>query len=252
MTSDAFTQAGRLIGEELEVHAFLERLVEILIRHTSATRGYLVLQTPEGPLVEVAAHRVGNDIDGPAIRSRLPSHHPDLCVPALNYSLRTREVLALVDPSGDHRFRSDARLHERAPRAMLCLPIGRLSATNGVLVMESDTFSHAFDADSVEALRVLSAQAIAAIENVRLTSDLGSLSDDVTHLRERARALTALAETDPLTGVANRPGMQSAFQAAMKALAAHTEPSAERQLGGAVLRSRRVQVGQRSSRPRGR
>jgi diguanylate cyclase (GGDEF)-like protein len=229
--SDTFAQASMLIGQELEVHEFLERLLEILLRHAAATRGYLVLQSTDGPMVEVAAHRVGDLIEGPTVRSRIPGDHPDLCIPALSYTLRTHEVLALVDPASDHRFRSDSALRERSPRALLCLPIGRPSATNGVLVMESDTFSHAFDVDSVEALRVLSTQAIAAIENVRLSSDLGSLADDVANLRARAAALTAQAETDPLTGGAIRNGLQAGFQAPMKALGAAPAGGETRQVG---------------------
>jgi diguanylate cyclase (GGDEF)-like protein len=146
----------------------------------------------------------------------------------VNFVLRTRQVLSLTDPAEDRRLRADPDLRDRAPRALLCLPIGRPRAASGALVLESDTFSHAFESGRVEALRVLSEQAISAIDHARLSSDLSTLSDDVAELRSTAATLTTQAETDPLTGVANRLGLESRLQTAIRA--AHA-PSARRASG---------------------
>jgi diguanylate cyclase (GGDEF)-like protein len=189
----------------------------VLMRHTEATRGYLVLGSQTGPIVEVAAHSEGDSVLVDRLASSVPTDHPDLCVPAVHYVLRTRDVLSVVDPAADRRLRSDAALRTRAPRSLLGLPIGRSNATSGVLVLESDTYSHAFEPERIEALRVLSAQAISAIDQARLSSDLSTLNDDVAELRATASELATKAETDALTGVSNRAGMETRLHAAIKA-----------------------------------
>lgn len=205
----AYAEATRLLGQELEVRELLERLVEILVRHADATRGHLVLESAGGPVVEVAA-RVDDDrvhvtpLPAPAL-----AEHDDLCAPAVHYVLRNGTPLSLVDPADDRRLRADPSLRRRAPRALLGLPVGRPTGASGVLVLESDQLAHAFEPGRVEALQVLSDQAIAAIDHARLSSDLSTLAGDVAELRSTAAALAAQAETDPLTGVANRLGLES-------------------------------------------
>lgn len=228
-TEQTFAEATRLLGQELEVRELLERLVEILMRHADATRGHLVLESPQGPMVEVAAQLE----DGVAQVTPLPppdlGEHDDLCAPAVHYVLRTRDVLSVVDPAEDRRLRSDDDLRRRAPRALLCLPIGRATGATGVLVLESDRYRHAFEAGRVEALHVLSEQAIAALDHARLTSDLSTLADDVAELRSTAAALAAQAETDPLTGVANRLGLEARLTSALPG----PRSSTDRRSGGA-------------------
>jgi diguanylate cyclase (GGDEF)-like protein len=232
-TADTLVEASLLIGQQLELHEFLGRMLEILARQANASRGFLVLQSPDGPRVEAAVHRDGDMLVVAPPTAGALDQHADLCVPALSYVLRTRETLAVVDPAADRRFRQDERLRNRAPRAMLGLPIGRPGGVHGVLMLESTTFTHAFEPETVEALTVLSTQAIGAVENVRLTSDLSSLADDVAHLRAKAAALTSQAETDPLTGVANRAGLKAGFHAAMRAAAERhgDDDERDRQLG---------------------
>jgi diguanylate cyclase (GGDEF)-like protein len=129
--------------------------------------------------------------------------------------LRTRQVLALVDPAADRRLRADAGLRDRAPRALIGLPIGGTTGTPGAFLLESDERADGVEPARVSALRVLAAQAIAAVEHARLTSDLGALAQDVADLRSTADSLSTLAETDALTGVANRLGLESALRAVM-------------------------------------
>lgn len=215
-TTETLAEASSLLGQELEVREFLERLIEILIRHTEATRGWLVLQSGAGPRVEVAGRVVDSTLEIAPLDSVSLEDHTELCRPAVNYVLRTRQVLSVVDPASDRRLRADLSLRNRSPRALLGLPVGRSGTTTGVLVLESDTYTHAFEPARIEALRVLSAQAISAIDQARLTSDLSILSDDVTELRQTADTLTTRAETDPLTGIANRAGMEARLHAAIR------------------------------------
>ncbi|MFP4513402.1 MAG: diguanylate cyclase domain-containing protein [Acidimicrobiales bacterium] len=216
-TTETLAEASSLLGQELEVREFLEGLIEILMRHTEATRGWLVLQSGTGPRVEVAGQVVGDTVEIAPLGSVSLEDHAELCRPAVNYVLRTRQVLSVVDPASDRRLRADLSLRSRSPRSLLGLPVGRSGTTTGVLILESDTYTHAFEPARIEALRVLSAQAISAIDQARLSSDLSILSDDVSELRQTADTLTTRAETDPLTGIANRAGMEARLHAAIRA-----------------------------------
>jgi diguanylate cyclase (GGDEF)-like protein len=223
---ETFAEATRLLGEELEVRELLERLVEILVRHAEASRAFLVLESGSGPMVEVAASLADGVVDVVPLPAPEMDAHESLCAPAVHYALRTRTVLSLPEPAGDRRLRGDAALRRRAPRALLCLPIGRATGARGVLVLESDHAGHAFEAGRVEALRVLSEQAIAAIDRARLTSDLSSLAGDVAELRTTAAVLASQAETDPLTGVANRLGLEAQVGSSIQA--AHADAADRR------------------------
>ena len=231
VTSETLAEASSLLGEELEVHEFLERLVELLLRHTGANRGWLVLQSPAGPLVEVAAVMEADNVEViPSLPTGLDAH-PELCRPAVNFVLRTRQVMSVIDPANDRRLRSDTGLRQRSPRSLLGLPVGRTGTTTGVLVLESDTYTHAFEAERIEAVQVLSAQAISAIDQARLSSDLSILSGDLAELRETASVLTDRAETDPLTGMANRAGMETRLHAAIRAAQSTGRPPGDQQVG---------------------
>jgi diguanylate cyclase (GGDEF)-like protein len=213
---ETLTEASTLLGQGLEVRDFLERMVDLLMRQARASRGYLVLHSPAGPVVEVAASALpGGGVEVVPRPSPDPADHPGLSPHALHYVLRTRQVLALVDPASDRRLRADAGLRDRAPRALLGLPIGGTTGTPGAFLLESDERPDGVEPARVSALRVLAAQAIAAIEHARLTSDLGALAQDVADLRSTADSLSTLAETDALTGVANRLGLESALRAVM-------------------------------------
>jgi len=212
---ETLAEASTLLGQGLEVRDFLQRMVDLLMRQAGATRGYLVLHSPSGPVVEVAAQVRNGTVEVVPRPSPDPADHPGLSPHALHYVLRTRQVLALVDPAADRRLRADEGLRERAPRALLGLPIGGTTGTPGAFVLESDEHLDGVEPARVSALRVLAAQAIAAVEHARLTSDLGALAQDVADLRSTADSLSTLAETDPLTGVANRLGLESALRVVM-------------------------------------
>ncbi|HEX7132731.1 MAG TPA: diguanylate cyclase [Iamia sp.] len=212
---ETLAEASTLLGQGLEVRDFLQRMVDLLMRQAGASRGYLVLHSPSGPVVEVAAQVRDGTVEVVPRPSPDPADHPELSPHALHYVLRTRQVLALVDPASDRRLRADAGLRERAPRALLGLPIGGTTGTPGAFVLESDERPDGVEPARVSALRVLAAQAIAAVEHARLTSDLGALAQDVADLRSTADSLSTLAETDALTGVANRLGLESALRVVM-------------------------------------
>lgn len=215
VAAETLAEASTLLGEGLEVRDFLQRMVDLVMRQAGATRGYLVLHSPAGPVVEAAAQVRNGVVQVVARPSPDPADHPGLSPHALHYVLRTRQVLALVDPAEDRRLRADGALRERAPRALLGLPIGGATGTPGAFVLESDDRPDGVEPTRVSALRVLAAQAISAVEHARLTSDLGALAQDVADLRSTADSMSTLAATDPLTGVANRLGLESALRSVM-------------------------------------
>ncbi|QYG94639.1 diguanylate cyclase [Iamia sp. SCSIO 61187] len=215
VAAETLAEASTLLGEGLEVRDFLQRMVDLVMRQAGATRGYLVLHSPAGPVVEAAAQVRNGVVEVVPRPSPDPAEHPGLSPHALHYVLRTRQVLALVDPADDRRLRADEALRERAPRALLGLPIGGATGTPGAFVLESDDRPDGVEPTRVSALRVLAAQAISAVEHARLTSDLGALAQDVADLRSTADSMSTLAETDALTGVANRLGLESALRSVM-------------------------------------
>ncbi|WP_370324941.1 diguanylate cyclase domain-containing protein [Euzebya sp.] len=206
--------------------ALLGRLIEVLVERSGATRGFLVLPADGGLAVAAAAHVDGADVVVEPDPAGDLDAHRGLSTATVRYVARTRRPVQIDDVAADRAPRLDPGLAASGARSLLCLPLTTPTGLTGVLHLVNELTTHAFDAERLEALRVLSVQAAIAVENHRLTTDTERLSRDLQDVREAANRLAEQALTDPLTGLPNRHLLEARLGEALAAAADGTSAPA--------------------------
>lgn len=166
-------RAFRSISGELRLDRLVGVLLELLVRHSSAERGCLLLAegTELRPAAEAEVRRdgihVNADLDGDA-SGRLP-------IELLEYAGRSRTLLA-GGPDELLRVAADRYLTAHRPRSALCAPIARGDTLLAVLYLEHRRLAAAFSHVCLDLLDVLCTQAAIALENASVHARLAQTS----------------------------------------------------------------------------
>ncbi|GAA1808277.1 AAA family ATPase [Planosporangium flavigriseum] len=150
------------VAGELRLDRLVGVLLELLVRHSQAERGHLLLANGHHlrPTAEAEVERdviqVTTHVDG-ASCSRLPMN-------LIEYAGRNREVL--VGGADELAVRvADPYLAAHRPRSVLCAPIVRRENLLAVLYLEHRRLATAFSTFYLEMLEILCTQAAVALEN---------------------------------------------------------------------------------------
>jgi diguanylate cyclase (GGDEF)-like protein len=156
-----------------------------------------------------------------------------LPVSVLYYVERSLQPLVLENASQSTRFSQDPYIVKRNPLSLLCVPILHQGKLTGLLYLENNLTQGAFTQQRLELLNLLVAQAAISIENSTLYAELEEKVEERTaelldslevqkhlnselseksqkldeayeELRDANEKLQHQANTDPLTGLANR------------------------------------------------
>jgi len=176
--------SGRIVLDEL-----VDTLLRIVIENAGAQTGDLLLVRGEGLMraaeATVAAHAIGVRLHlGDGLQA------PALPETILNYVRRSQARVLLPDASQPNPFSGDPCLAQRRSRSVLCLPITRQTTLIGLLYLENNLVTHAFTAERLTVLELLSAQAAISLENALLYDELRR--ENI----ERQRAEASLRERD--------------------------------------------------------
>ncbi|MGK4004512.1 AAA family ATPase [Sorangium sp. So ce1036] len=179
-------QAARIIAQESDLPKVIERLAKIVLESAGAERGALLLDRDEQLFVEatfgVSPERLRVGPSAPLDASAGLARSVALLV------ARTREPLVLDDARDDRRFAADPHVAADAVQSVLCLPLLYQDRLTGVLYLENNRVSAAFDAARVELLQLVSSQAAIAIENARRVAEIRAANARVRRVNERLEA----------------------------------------------------------------
>ncbi|MBA5686843.1 diguanylate cyclase [Rugamonas apoptosis] len=198
-------KAARALSHEVGLANVLRRLIAIVCENSGAQVARLLLHERDGWQLEVET------VDGvtavPQARTVDLEAASDPLFPLslLRYVVRAGAEVIEDNLAASPRFAADPYLRQPGARSVMCLPIRQAGRLEGMLYLENRLAEGTFTAARVEFLRILCAQAIAAIGNARLYDSLERRVVERTAQLEEANArLAALAITDGLTGLANR------------------------------------------------
>jgi PAS domain-containing protein len=162
-------QAFQSVSGELQLDRLVGVLLELLVQHSQAERGYLLLA--DGASLHPAAEaEVERDIiristgAGTAWRDRLP-------IDLIEYAGRCRKVLA-GGPDELAALVADPYLAAHRPRSVLCAPIVRRDGLLAVLYLEHRRLAAAFSTFYLDLLDILCTQAAIALENASVHARL--------------------------------------------------------------------------------
>jgi len=196
-------KASRLLSQEVQLEALLQKLLGIVLENAGAEYGAIVLAEDDELTVEaVGRFSEGVMVEyshvGAALAGAPAEKLMALPVELLEYVRLSRQVLVLSQPAGDVRFAQGNYIRSKAPKSVLVLPVlnqGRLVA---IIYVENNLLEGAFTERHVKTLELLGAQAAISLVNARHVERLER------KVAERTEELRRMSMRDGLTGIANR------------------------------------------------
>jgi diguanylate cyclase (GGDEF)-like protein len=226
------TKSYRAISSVIVPEELIQTLLDNVIENAGAQKGVLVFYKNGGLYVEAQGKAGSKTVE---LLSSLPVEEAQHYIPvSVIYSVeRSLQPLVLDDASQSANFSQDIYIITNNPLSMLCVPILHQGKLTGVLYLENSLTKGAFTQERIELLNLLVAQAAISIENSTLyaeleekvqerTAELQDLLEVQKHLnselseksqmldeaydelRDVNDKLAHQANTDDLTGLANR------------------------------------------------
>jgi diguanylate cyclase (GGDEF)-like protein len=205
-------KASQAISEEILLSKLLTKLMAIVVENAGAEIGYFIRSSQQDLCIE-AWDMGANVADRTAAPYVLPvdslQHLP---MTVIRYVERTQEAVVIDDAQNSALFGHDPCILKHQPRSILCTPVLHQGRISGIIYLENNLATGAFAADRVNLLNLLCAQAAISIENAQLYRQLEKHSRTLQQrvlertqaLREANRQLQRQANSDGLTGLANR------------------------------------------------
>ncbi|MDY7232948.1 trifunctional serine/threonine-protein kinase/ATP-binding protein/sensor histidine kinase [Hyalangium rubrum] len=159
----AVLKAQQTLSGELSLEGLATTLVRVATEGAGVQRGALLL-AQDGKLTIAA-------MGGPE-GAAVPQAETALPWTVLAYVQRTGESVLIADTSQPHPFSADPCFTGGRIRSVLCLPLMRQEALQGVLYLECTFAPHTFSPASLSLLGNLAAQASISLENVRRHAEL--------------------------------------------------------------------------------
>jgi predicted ATPase/GAF domain-containing protein/tRNA A-37 threonylcarbamoyl transferase component Bud32 len=181
-------KASQTLASEIILEDLLEKLMTILIENAGAQTGFLILKK-QGQLF-IEAKGIADTSEIVVCQSVLTETSQQLPNSLINYVVRTREDVILIDATCDGRFTQDVYVSEKQPKSVLCTPIIHQGELFGLLYLENNLTVGAFTLERLEVLKILSSQAAISIKNAQLYQNLKQ------EIRERQQVEEALAESN--------------------------------------------------------
>jgi GAF domain-containing protein/anti-anti-sigma regulatory factor len=161
----------------------LDQVLRIVIKSAGASRGFLILARGEALTVEAM---ISVDPDTVSLGLSTPMEERlDLARAVVHYVARSREAVVIGRAEDDPRLVGDPHVIARRPKSILGLPLLHQGRLSGVLYLENQLAEHAFTADRIELLRLLSSQAAVAVENALLYANLAAVGAELRRANER-------------------------------------------------------------------
>ncbi len=229
----AITQASQAISGEIVAEKLVTTLLKIVIAHSGAQKALLVLK--HGDELRIEALGIAGESIAVSVQAQPIDSSSDAPLPRtmIHFVARTAKSVVIDDARRASQFSQDPYVLREKPLSVLCQPIVQQGKLMGILYLENNLTSGAFTNDRLELLRLLSSQAAISIENAslyrvleqkveertqklqaslitqeRLNSELQLSSQELENayaqLRDANQLLQQRADTDGLTGLANR------------------------------------------------
>lgn len=161
-------KASQAISGEIILDKLLISLMRIIIENAGAQFGYLILEN-QGQLT-IEASGVIHEDHITALQSLPIENH--LPVTLINYVARLKEDVVLANASRQENFINDPYIIAYQPQSILCTPLLHQGHLIGIVYLENNLTTGAFTAQRLEVIKLLSGQAVIALQNARLYQTL--------------------------------------------------------------------------------
>lgn len=163
-------RASQALSSEVTMDRLLMRLLKITMENAGAETGVLMLQQEHGLNVEAEGQWSRNTTR--VLQAEPIEASRALSQAVVNYVRRTHDTVVVDDGCEDSRFSSDPYIIRNRVKSILCTPIVHQQKQIGILYLENNLVTGAFNAARAEVIKILSAQAAIAIQNARLYQEM--------------------------------------------------------------------------------
>jgi predicted ATPase/signal transduction histidine kinase/tRNA A-37 threonylcarbamoyl transferase component Bud32 len=193
------------VSQAISGEVYLDRLLHLLlgfvIENAGANRGLLILKRDNKLFIEAEGT---TEADSTVVLQSQPvdgcSSIPESIV---NYVARTNDHVVLDDAVNSGMFTHDPYILDMSSKSILCTPIINHGRMTGVLYLENNLATGAFNKQRLKMLELLSSQVAISIENARLYEGLKKATGELEEynrtleekVEERTKALSEEVET---------------------------------------------------------
>jgi len=197
---DSVMKSAQLISSELKLKQLALKVMKVITESAGAQNAALVLNTDNGPCVEVrVSSQLGSSnslasselIASPLLTdSKALDECSDLPLSIISYVLRTDEIVNLANVVNSKDFENDPYLKQQPPQSILCVPVDYRDKIIGVLYLENRLTTKAFTESRLNVIKMLLSQAAISIENARLFEEINTLNQGLEQkVEERTQQL---------------------------------------------------------------
>ncbi|XQW85227.1 response regulator [Thalassotalea piscium] len=174
-------KASETLSGEADIHAFLHRMMVIMIENAGAQKGALLLQTDGILNVEIAIGHYGKN----ASEHQLPYS-------LVNYVARRQQARIIENAISESQFANDPYFDNNHPKSVICIPSIVKGHLMGVIYLEHYAIENAFTPERVNVLQLLANQTAISFDNAKLYQQVLSYSRNLEQqIHERTKELAS-------------------------------------------------------------
>jgi PAS domain S-box-containing protein len=159
-------KASQAIASEIELAPLLNQLTRLVIENAGAQCGVLVLERNGNWVIEAQGDMASNNVS--VLQSLDLRTSEIVSAEIVSHVARTRTGLVLEDAAGSGDFVKDPYIARHGIKSVLCAPLINQGKLSGIVYLENNLTTHAFTAERLELLNLLSAQMALSLDNARL------------------------------------------------------------------------------------
>jgi predicted ATPase/two-component sensor histidine kinase len=156
-------KTSQAVSGQSGIERVLRTLMVVMLEHTGAERGLLVLRRGDELRIEAEASVAQEGVKVRLRRSMVNSSV--LSEPVVQYVVRTQETVLLDDAQATNQFSVDGYFARQHCRSVLCMPMLRQAELIGLLYLENNLTPNVFTPARLSLLKLLASQAALSLES---------------------------------------------------------------------------------------
>ncbi len=170
-------KTSQILSSEIQLENLFSTLIKVILEHSGAKKGTLLLLEGENLLVEA------NENNHILQSIPLASYH-DLPHTIINIVKNSHSTVVVNNIATELRFANDPYIIQHQPQSILCTPIVKQGQLIGVLYLENKLTTGVFTNNRLEVLNFITNQAAISLENARLYNNLKKTRDNLNNAKE--------------------------------------------------------------------
>ena len=165
-------KASETLSGEVDLQAFLKRMMSIIIENAGAQRGVLLFQKEGIMQTEIVISNNDNNHNEPMKQCNndlvLNANKFDVPYSIVNYVSRTLEPQVIDNIDKNKIFTADSYFQYQSPKSVMCFPSIVKGNLQGIVYLEHLDIYNAFSPERVQILQLLADQMAISFENATL------------------------------------------------------------------------------------